>query len=110
MNRFDGRVALVTGGGHGIGRATVTRLVKEGARVAIGDIDQDAVTSLVAELGDSVIAVRCDVTDTDSVDYAVRTTVEKFGQLDVLANTAGGGLWRGRSRRRPTCSGCSCST
>lgn len=92
MQRFQDQVALVTGGGHGIGRATVQRLVSEGAKVAIGDIDQDAVTSLVNNLGDRVIAVRCDVTDSASVDFAVKTAVSHFGQLDVLVNTAGGGM------------------
>ena len=92
MRRFEGRVAFVTGGGHGIGRATARRLVSEGARVAIGDIDQNAVTSLVNELPGSVVAVRCDVTDTDSVNFAIKTAVDHFGQLDVLVNTAGGGI------------------
>lgn len=93
MQRFEGRVAFVTGAGHGIGKATVRRLAAEGANVVIGDIDQDAVTSLVQELGDAAIAVRCDVTDSESIAFAMTTAVSHFGGIDILVNTAGGGMF-----------------
>lgn len=93
MQRYEGRVALVTGGGHGIGRASARRLGAEGAAVIIADIDVEAAHAVVAELDDagmSAIAVSCDVTARDSVDRAVAGGVEHFGRLDVLVNTAGG--------------------
>lgn len=88
--RFTGRVALVTGGGHGIGRATVRRVADEGGAVAIADLDLEAAQSVAAERDAEAIALRCDVTDSDSVNSAVRRTVEHFGRLDILINVAGG--------------------
>lgn len=95
MRRFDDRVAFVTGGAHGIGRATVRRLVAEGAAVVVADIDTEAAERAVAELpdgGGSARAVRCDVTDRGSVDSAIAATVDRFGRLDVLVNVAGHNL------------------
>lgn len=92
MERLSGRVAFVTGGGHGIGRATAIRLAKEGASVALADLDLAAaerVAEAIEASGGTAIAVHCDVTDTATVDRAVAATVERFGQLDVLANVAG---------------------
>jgi NAD(P)-dependent dehydrogenase (short-subunit alcohol dehydrogenase family) len=93
MTRFDGRTALITGGGHGIGRACALRLAGEGAAVVIADVDDDAATSASAELrrsGRRALSVRCDVTDTDSVHAAVAAAADEFGGVDVLVNTAGG--------------------
>lgn len=92
MRRFEGQVAFVTGGGHGIGRATALRLASEGTSVAFADVDTEAVDKLAAELGESAIALECDVTDTASVETAVAATVERFGRLDVLAHVAGHNL------------------
>lgn len=95
MNRFDQRVAVVTGGGHGIGRATVRRLAAEGARVAVADVDQAAAGAVAGELGHQGIAILIDVTDSSSVNAAMHAAAEHFGQIDVLVNTAGGGLHEG---------------
>ncbi len=97
MQRFAGRVAFVTGGGHGIGRAVVHRLAREGAAVAVADLDRDAAERVAAEAttehdGAAAIALTCDITDRESADAAVADCMARFGQLDVLVNTAGGGV------------------
>ncbi len=92
MGRLDECVAFVTGGGHGIGRATALRLATEGAAVAIADLDVEAAQRTAAEIiatGGVALAVACDVTDTAAVDRAVTETVARFGRLDILANVAG---------------------
>lgn len=93
MNRFDGRRAFVTGAGHGIGRASASRLAAEGAGVVLADIDSEAATTASAELnasGASTFAVTCDVTDRQSVEGAVDSAVARLGGLEVLVCTAGG--------------------
>lgn len=95
MQRFTGRVAFVTGGGHGIGRATCLRLAAEGAAVVTADVDDGAAgdtVRTVTEAGGTGVALHCDVLDRASVDTAVGAAVERFGRLDVLVNVAGGGL------------------
>ncbi len=90
--RFSDRTALVTGGAIGFGRAFARALVAEGAGVAIADIDADGADRTAAELvssGAKAIAVPCDVADTDQVDAAVSTTIERFGGVDILINNAG---------------------
>jgi len=86
-------VVIVTGGAHGIGRATVARFLDEGARVALLDIDTVAADATIAEIDaghDRAAAFECDILDADSVDRAVAAAVRKFGRLDVLASVAGG--------------------
>ena len=87
MSVLDGKVALVTGGARGIGRAIAERYVREGARVAIGDIAGAAAAS--SEIGGETLAVRLDVTSQDSIDAAIAAVVERFGRLDILVNNAG---------------------
>ncbi len=86
MGRFDDRIALVTGAGGGIGRATVERLASEGARVAGVDVDEEA-----ARASGAALALRCDVADPGACAEAVATTVGQLGGLHVLANIAGVG-------------------
>jgi NAD(P)-dependent dehydrogenase (short-subunit alcohol dehydrogenase family) len=87
--RFPGRVALVTGAAHGIGRAIATRLHAEGASVLLADLDHEEATRVAGELGDRAAAQPCDVTDAASVGAAVDACVERFGALDVLVCNVG---------------------
>jgi rhamnulose-1-phosphate aldolase/alcohol dehydrogenase len=85
------RIALVTGGGSGIGRATAQRLAGEGACVVVADRDGDAAASVAGEIGsaDRAVAVTVDVTSEDAIAEAVRAAVLAFGGLDLVVNNAG---------------------
>lgn len=84
-----GRIAIITGGAGGIGRAMVECFVAAGAQVVIADIDTDAGPALASELGDAVRFVRADVADADDVQSAVDAAVDGFGGLHVMCNNAG---------------------
>ena len=89
---LDGQVAIVTGAGRGIGRATALRLAREGASVTVADIDE-ANTNQVAEeiesAGGTAHAYTVDVTDRADTERMVAETVDRFGRLDILVNNAG---------------------
>jgi NAD(P)-dependent dehydrogenase (short-subunit alcohol dehydrogenase family) len=87
--RYEGRVAVVTGGGSGIGAAVVRRLIAEGAQVVAGDLDGQSVQRLEADHDGAVIGVEADVSDEQQVDRLVSTAVERFGRLDAGFNVAG---------------------
>ncbi|MDE0604461.1 MAG: SDR family oxidoreductase [bacterium] len=87
--RLDGRVAAITGASSGIGRAAAERFAEEGAKVAIGDIQDDAGRQLAESLGGAAIYVHCNVTSEDDVSGLVDAAVAEFGQLDVMYNNAG---------------------
>ncbi len=89
--RIAGKVAVVTGGCSGIGRATVTRFVEEGAKVVIGDIDDERGRVLAAELGGPEIATyqHVDVTSKDEVDALFATAKQTYGSVDIAFNNAG---------------------
>jgi NAD(P)-dependent dehydrogenase (short-subunit alcohol dehydrogenase family) len=86
---LDGKVAIVTGGAGGIGRATAQLLAAEGARVMVADVDVDAGQEVADLLGDAAAFCETDVSDADQVQALVDTTVERFGGLDIMFNNAG---------------------
>jgi NAD(P)-dependent dehydrogenase (short-subunit alcohol dehydrogenase family) len=90
--KLEGKVAIVTGGASGFGRATAVRFAEEGARVAVADLDatKGAETiELVAEAGSDGLLVVEDISTVDGARSAVSATVERFGGVDVLVNNAG---------------------
>jgi NAD(P)-dependent dehydrogenase (short-subunit alcohol dehydrogenase family) len=89
MGWLDGQVALVTGGGSGIGRGIVTRFLEEGARVGVLERFADRVAQLRTDFGNAVCAIQGDVTHLEDNKRAVADTVRAFGQLDVLVGNAG---------------------
>jgi NAD(P)-dependent dehydrogenase (short-subunit alcohol dehydrogenase family) len=86
--RLDGRVALVTGGGSGIGRASAHALAQAGAHVAVSDIDEDAARTVAAEIGGGE-AHRLDVADETAVEAVVGAIMGRHGRIDILVNNAG---------------------
>ena len=90
--RLDGKVALITGAGAGIGRETALLFASEGARVVAVDVDETTANAVAAEIdgrGGEAIAVRADVSSAADADAMVAATEERFGRLDVLFNNAG---------------------
>ena len=89
---LDGKAALVTGGGSGIGRATAIAMAREGARVAVSDLSKDGIEQTVALInaaGGQSIAIQGDVTDEADVANMVARTVSAFGRIDCAFNNAG---------------------
>jgi NAD(P)-dependent dehydrogenase (short-subunit alcohol dehydrogenase family) len=87
MKRLDGKVAIVTGAGSGIGEATARLMAREGASVVVADLDQAEAERVAAEL-DAAVHVEVDVSDEESVERMIETAVLSFGRLDVLHNNA----------------------
>jgi len=87
MSRLDGKVAIVTGAGSGIGEATARLLAREGASVVVADINRTEAERVAGEL-DTAVAVEVDVSKEESVARMVECAVEAFGGLDVLHNNA----------------------
>ena len=98
MNELEGRVAVVTGGASGIGRAMAERFAREGAKVVIADVDARALAAVVESIkarGDDAQGVPTDVTDLASVQALAATAFQAFGKVTVLCNNAGVALWGG---------------
>ena len=92
--RFKGKVALVTGGASGIGRCATQIFAREGARVAICDMNGAAGRTFAAELeqsGADALFVEADIADTRGIEGVVRRVLGRFGRIDILVNNAGGG-------------------
>ena len=91
MNKIDlnGRIAVVTGGAQGFGRAITERFVASGAKVAIWDFDAALAEKTAKEIGDSVRVFKVDVTDTAGVEQARDATLKALGRIDILVNNAG---------------------
>ena len=92
MYGLEGKVALITGGGRGIGRAIALRLAREGADVAISDLNEstaDEAAKEIRDLGSRAIAIGADVTKADQVDAMVARTRGELGEIDILVNNAG---------------------
>jgi NAD(P)-dependent dehydrogenase (short-subunit alcohol dehydrogenase family) len=86
---LDGKVAIITGGAKGMGRATAEMFAEEGALVVIADVDDNAGKELATALGDAAAFAHTDVTDADSIRAVVELAVERFGGLHVMVNNAG---------------------
>lgn len=89
--RLEGRVAIVTGGGHGIGKAYAIRLAAEGAKVVIAEIDEKAAHAVARELaaaGHEALGIATDVSDPASTAAMAAATIERFGRIDALVNNA----------------------
>ncbi|WP_313193610.1 L-iditol 2-dehydrogenase [Shinella zoogloeoides] len=88
MNRLEGKSALITGSARGIGRAFAEAYVREGARVAIADINIERAEATAKEIGPAAYAIQMDVTRQASIDAAIGTCVKEAGGLDILVNNA----------------------
>src|SRR3712207_9476006 len=101
MERLEGKRAIVTGAGAGIGRAIALRLSSEGARVALADLDEQAAERVAGEVEGKTLIRRTDVTRSEEVEALVQGVVEEWGGLDVMVNNAGIGVAGGSARPPP---------
>jgi NAD(P)-dependent dehydrogenase (short-subunit alcohol dehydrogenase family) len=86
---LEGKRALVTGAGRGLGLAIATKFAEYGAQVVLADLDHPTCAQAAAELGGDAFAVPCDVTRSADVQAAIAATVDRFGGMDVIVNNAG---------------------
>lgn len=92
MGKLDGKIAFITGAGSGMGKAQAILFAKEGAKVIVGDIQFENVQKTIEQIkadGGAGLAVKIDVSDTESVQAAVQKGLNEYGQIDILSNTAG---------------------
>lgn len=87
--RLQGKTTLVTGAASGFGKGIAETYVREGAKVAIVDLNEEGAKAVAAEFGDAAIAIKCDVSRAEDVAAAVAKTCEAFGSLDIVVNNAG---------------------
>jgi NAD(P)-dependent dehydrogenase (short-subunit alcohol dehydrogenase family) len=91
MGVLENKVAIVTGGGGGVGRGICTAYAKEGALVVIVDIDEAAAVAVandIATLNGHAVALRCDIRNAEEITHTVQATVDQFGTIDILVNNA----------------------
>lgn len=91
MDRLNGKTALITGAGAGIGRATALRFAAEGANVVVSDVNDDAARAVATEIGETSIVNHCDTSVESEVAAAIDAAVKAFGTIDILVNNAGVG-------------------
>ncbi len=104
MQKFEGKTVVVTGGGGGIGGATCRRFGREGANVAVFDINLAAAQRVAADIGSAggtAAAFKCDITDRASVDAAVAAAGAQLGPIDVLVNNAGWDVFKPFTKTEP---------
>ena len=104
MQRFEGKTVIVTGGGGGIGGASCRRFAREGAQVAVLDLNPEAAEQVAAQIradGGQATAFRCDITDRASVDAAVQAVQAQLGPIDVLVNNAGWDVFKPFTKTEP---------
>ena len=104
MRRFESKTVVVTGGGGGIGGATCRRFAREGARVAVYDMNLEAAEKVAFGIrgeGGQAQALRCDITDRASVDQAVEAAQQRLGPIDVLVNNAGWDVFKPFTKTEP---------
>ena len=89
MAKLDGKTAVITGGGSGIGKAIAERFAEQGANVILAARDLDRLEAAAAQIGDAATAVRCDVTDESQIEALFAQVDEKYGPVDILVNNAG---------------------
>jgi 3-oxoacyl-[acyl-carrier protein] reductase len=87
--RLENKVALITGGASGFGKGIAETFAREGARIAIADINETAAQAVAASISNTAIATHCDVSRSGDVNAAVKATVDAFGGIDILINNAG---------------------
>jgi 3-oxoacyl-[acyl-carrier protein] reductase len=87
--RLADKVAIVTGAGSGMGQSIAQTYAREGAKVAVLDVEEKAGRAVAAEIGENAIFLRCDVARRADIDAAVAATLKSFGSLDILVNNAG---------------------
>lgn len=89
MGRLENKVAIITGAASGMGAADARIFVKEGAKVVITDLNEEAGQALAAELGENALFIKQNVAEEESWNHVVKATVDAFGRVDVLVNNAG---------------------
>jgi 3-oxoacyl-[acyl-carrier protein] reductase len=87
--RLNDKVALITGAGSGMGACMAETFAREGARVAVVDVDADAAKTVARQIGNTALALGCDVTKSAEIDAAIRATLAAFDRIDILVNNAG---------------------
>lgn len=88
MQRLAGKTALITGAARGIGLAFAEAYIREGARVALADIDVERASQAASAIGEAAVAIKLDVTDQHSIDAAVNEAIHALGRIDILINNA----------------------